>query len=440
MKHILIMLTTISILISCTTNQDQVNLYSDELYSNGIPMDPVSLSPLYSSEVDERIYNVPTSIEQRIKRDSTTQLPLLVEYLQSVATSEEDLVILMHDWIAIHISYDVDAWRTGRIYPSTGYSVLETGSSVCSGYSSLMQEMCDLAGIECITIEGYGRGFGASNDIERRNGFRVDHAWNSIKIDGQWKMVDTTWDAGYVDGYSFFWNFSRGYCLLDPEDFIYTHYPQNPNHQMLDKPISWNQFLELPYLYGLFFQTGTQATSRLPNTLSGEPPFQLEFDVPVELYYTSNLVNSSGQNIENSLYEIRGDGSYSVLISPPTAGEYTLNIFAKKENEDWDYLGSIPVITNQSGSRFPTFYSDNVYELITPLTYNIKSNVPQRIELIAPEGYTPVIYSPSRHLFELSQTDSGTWYIELEIEPGIFYIGSREGDRISFFIEMEAKL
>lgn len=40
----------------------------------------------------------------------------------------------------------------------------------------------DLLGIECISVEG------------RSHSSREEHAWNMVRLDGEWYCVDVTWD------------------------------------------------------------------------------------------------------------------------------------------------------------------------------------------------------------------------------------------------------
>ena len=46
----------------------------------------------------------------------------------------------------------------------------------------------DLLGIECITVEGTAYSYTA------------DHAWNQVKLEGEWYCVDVTWDDPTTSG------------------------------------------------------------------------------------------------------------------------------------------------------------------------------------------------------------------------------------------------
>lgn len=97
---------------------------------------------------------------------------------------EKELSI--HDWIVEHGSYDqtvhnnpAHSGRTGYRDP---YGILVGGYGNCLGYSTTFQLLMDLCDVECITV--VGAAFGSLED----------HAWNMVKLDGEWYCVDVTWD------------------------------------------------------------------------------------------------------------------------------------------------------------------------------------------------------------------------------------------------------
>ena len=56
------------------------------------------------------------------------------------------------------------------------------GYGNCLGYSTTFQLLMDLCDVECITVVG-----AAFDSME-------DHAWNMVRLDGEWYCVDVTWD------------------------------------------------------------------------------------------------------------------------------------------------------------------------------------------------------------------------------------------------------
>ncbi len=60
------------------------------------------------------------------------------------------------------------------------------GKAVCEGYARAMQYLLQKCGIECAEVVGH---------VRKENGEKdVPHAWNILKIDGEYYYLDTTWD------------------------------------------------------------------------------------------------------------------------------------------------------------------------------------------------------------------------------------------------------
>ncbi|MFC5532538.1 transglutaminase domain-containing protein [Cohnella yongneupensis] len=91
---------------------------------------------------------------------------------------------LLHDYIASHVSYD----HSLRKY--TAYEALKTGEAVCQGYALLTYRLMQEAGIPVHIVSG-----SVSTGL---------HAWNKVKLDGQWYNVDTTWDSQEKVDYTYF--------------------------------------------------------------------------------------------------------------------------------------------------------------------------------------------------------------------------------------------
>ena len=94
--------------------------------------------------------------------------------------------LAVHDWIVEHGSYDQtvhsNPGHSGRTGYRDPYGILVGGHGNCMGYSTTFQLLMDLCDVECITVVG-----AAFDSME-------DHAWNMVKLDGEWYCVDVTWD------------------------------------------------------------------------------------------------------------------------------------------------------------------------------------------------------------------------------------------------------
>ena len=94
--------------------------------------------------------------------------------------------ILLHGLLVRVGSYDQTVHDPntpmGREDNTNPYGLLIRGYGICLGYATTFQLLMDLAGVECITVVGASS---SSNN---------DHAWNMVKLEGEWYCVDPTWD------------------------------------------------------------------------------------------------------------------------------------------------------------------------------------------------------------------------------------------------------
>ncbi len=98
--------------------------------------------------------------------------------------SEEEKAAYFYDYLTENVRYDYDDYYDGNW--CLLYDTLVQGKTVCAGYADGFYYLCNLAGVDCITVEGYVK-------FTEGEGF---HAWSEARIDGQWYLFDATWDAG----------------------------------------------------------------------------------------------------------------------------------------------------------------------------------------------------------------------------------------------------
>lgn len=99
--------------------------------------------------------------------------------------SDLQKTIVLHDYLVVNCEYDHENYVAGTI-PSESYStygVFVNRIAVCEGYAMAYQYLMELSGIECYMVESAA----------------MNHAWNLIKLDGQYYHVDVTWDDPVPD-------------------------------------------------------------------------------------------------------------------------------------------------------------------------------------------------------------------------------------------------
>lgn len=122
------------------------------------------------------------------------------QYLEGIddSMSAYDVAVRLHARVIAAVDYDTLALnkqeqeggpsieKIDDLRSITG--VFLNGKAVCEGYARAMQYLLQKCGIECAELAG---------NIRKETGEQGGgHAWNLLKIDGDYYQMDTTWDDG----------------------------------------------------------------------------------------------------------------------------------------------------------------------------------------------------------------------------------------------------
>ncbi|SFJ45214.1 transglutaminase domain-containing protein [Thermoflavimicrobium dichotomicum] len=149
----------------------------------------------------------------------------LVDKLIRPEMTEYQKVKKIHDYIVNHVKYVlVDNGRE----KNTAYTALFEKRSACYGYSMLAYKMLEKAGVDAHIVTG--KAIADFND-----GKLVGHAWNLVKIKGQWYHMDVTFDdpIGPSDAQKPFYD----YFLISDKRIKKNHF-WNPEEQKYDMPVA----------------------------------------------------------------------------------------------------------------------------------------------------------------------------------------------------------
>ncbi len=132
----------------------------------------------------------------------------IVDKVEKNCQSDYEKAKQVHDIIVLNCEYDIDAYNATIINPNSGmklahtvYGCLVEGKAVCEGYAKAYMYIMNRLGIECGYVTGTG------TDITSNSSGL--HGWNYINLEGDYYMVDVTWDdplgapADYC-GYDYF--------------------------------------------------------------------------------------------------------------------------------------------------------------------------------------------------------------------------------------------
>lgn len=356
------------------------------------PMPPTtSSSPTTSRRVPSSIQTKSPAVEAVDTAQPSSEISALAKTIMEGASNDRDRAYRLYRWLSENITYDVEALSAAEIPAQDADTVLEKRNAVCAGYANLFQAMAVAVGLESQVVPGRSPDRG----LELSGRFRADesnHAWNAVKIDGRWKLLDSTWGAGYLDETKRFVSRPNDdWFLVEPETFIYSHFPEDPKWQLLDEELSREEFDHLPTLTPGFFSKGLQLLEPTvqPIASAGESVFRVRTD---RGYFVTGLVERRGAKLsENFVLAQQAQGEVEIRVRFPEAGEYDVHIMARGPDEK-TFVGVGTLVVNSNGgtdSPFPRTYgtfSEKEIQIVAGAENRLRSGTPVLLRYRAPEA------------------------------------------------------
>ncbi len=239
-------------------------------------------------------------------------------------------------WVAHHVRYDVGKYQNPPPRPNfTGKTeaemlenrrewkekelrkTLKGKKGVCQDYSELYQVMCAAVGLECELVVGDARDFFKPY----RNVHDNPHAWNAVKIGGQWQLLDATWAAGYVRNGNFTRKVAPGYFMAPPAWFAQSHLPDKAEWQLLEPPLDKKDFPDQPLVnFGQQDYPLLDFSQKLERTADGLAQLRFKFSaVPKAFMVTAG---KSGKPVKFS--QAMEDGWAVLRFSSKGLGDVTV--------------------------------------------------------------------------------------------------------------------
>lgn len=252
------------------------------------------------------------------------ELTALATQLTTDLSTEVDKARAIYMWIAGNIRYDCKKYHNPKNPTFSGTSKEEIGEKiaiyrqkgilktlkrkrgVCEDYSRLFNALCKEVGLESIRIVGNARDFYKPY----RKGLGGLHAWNAVKIDGNWYLIDATWGAGYTDEAvkRFTRRLSAGYFMVKPEKLIQTHFPEDKNWQLLAKPLNQKAFSKQPMVNIADIKYQIQdASDGIETNSNGKRMVRFKFKNPPKYLFLSN------RKSKPIAFKKRIEGEYVIL-------------------------------------------------------------------------------------------------------------------------------
>ncbi len=271
----------------------------------------------------------------------------LSEQIAKDFTTDIDKVRAIYTWLALNVSYDLETFYSGNtainfsytdqadlqrkqtaITTNTVNSTLRTKKAICEGYAQTFKQVSEKLSIPCMLVGGFSKGDVSNIGVIPKN---EDHAWNAVKINKQWYLIDATWGAGYTNGAKWVQRFNDFFFFTKPEEFAKTHFPSEPTWLMTRKKISKQDFYTSPIYEMAFFKNKLTLLSPLKGEIHAKLGENIKFTmgkIPenLSLYYAFKGDKFSEKIVPNCVDDIC---TFTIPFTNTTNSE--LIIFVNKQ-------------------------------------------------------------------------------------------------------------
>ena len=317
------------------------------------------------------------------KKDES-ELSDLINYLKDKTTNLNivEKAYIVFYWMAENIIYDMKGLKEGKNFDSTPEGIYKYGKSVCFGYSKLFAHIANNLGVDTEYINGYAKGneYHSGEIIESPN-----HEWNAVKIDNNYFIIDSTWGSGHEDGDDHIKELDDFYFFCNPKYLIYSHFPENEKWQLLNPPITKEEFFNRVQIHSSFyffhftdinfknshFNVNNLETLKLSYDLKNSDDI---IELSVDIY---SLNNNGYEKEDNCDYIIKNENNFEIKLIFNKMGIYKVCLFGK--NQDMDsyetMLEYYPTCIKDAENklRFPKLFSSaSDIQIIQPLYDNLK--------------------------------------------------------------------
>ncbi len=159
-------------------------------------------------------------------------LSLVVNYLVKNITDQKEKLHQLVSFIRSSIEYDYAGAESKKfLNEQDDAATILAGKNrlaVCAGYALTLKDLLSRTGMEAKYVTGYAR-------VNKYETYELGelHAWNIITIGKSKEIHDITWGEQWYD--------------VDPAIMIHSHFPEDPADQLLEKPITKEQYKQMPF-------------------------------------------------------------------------------------------------------------------------------------------------------------------------------------------------
>jgi hypothetical protein len=368
--------------------------------------------------LDDRVKNISSADTQNIYT--------LSKALTEGLTTDLEKIYVIYKWATTNIAYDSEALATKNFRGiGNANTVIQRRKAICDGYAELVMRLGLQSGLLVEKLDGFAKGFGykIGEPLSTPN-----HAWNAVRIDGKWYLLDSTWDAGVLDEKSNqfeFKNSNYNYFLTNPDIFNYSHYASDAKWNLSKN--NWNKadfFSKVNAAEGAF-KLGLNIDKHSNATINADSlPYVLDYNTDASLH---GALSSNGSKLKGEWTFLKYDnnGRSKLLVSAPSNGVYGLQLYGdfKKQSGVLHGFLEYKINVNNSLNNFGVFpqtfppYNHSKVVLDSPLNGVLVANNIVKFKLKANGVQKLVIYQNGKAI-ETMKEEGGVFTADLKVERG----------------------
>lgn len=288
--------------------------------------------PIPQIDRETFIATVDTRVDQTGPLEGYTVRAIVTTLIDTSWTKLEKLRAL-YMWETKHIAFDCKAYHHPGNYAANASVALNERKTTSKGFALFFKALCDVTGIECYVVEGLLRT--EPDEIGKLDNKHRQY-WNVAVIDDVQYLIDPTLGAGTTDAKMrrFTPNRTDAWWLANRELFALSHYPDKPQWQLLEKPVTRSEFSKAPVITAHALALGVLPGHAATGMLRGREDTVVYLNYQVQRPYLIKNVKISideGNPVPVE-YEMGGSGM-TVKVPYTKAGnkqEYSLYVNDKR--------------------------------------------------------------------------------------------------------------
>lgn len=285
-------------------------------------------------QVSPLIAEMPTAAE--------TSIDAVAAYIAAGERDPYRRAKAIYDYVTTRIRYDVPALQTRTILsPQDAETVFRQHLGVCAGYANLFKALAERLELPTAFVVGDSRS--ATGEIAG-----ISHAWNAVRINQKWYLLDATWGSGYVEQGQFKPRYTSAYLLTPPSVFAMDHLPEDPQWQLRSPPLDRGEFARQPLLRASFFERGWELRSPKRSQISVGQTVALQLTNQRQQkghqYLSVQLEPRDGGTAQSC--QVSGQSEVQVNCAIPQPGRYRVRLFGNTQpTGTFEYIGQIEVVS-----------------------------------------------------------------------------------------------